>query len=84
MNELQNPQVKRMRKYAAGFTASFKVDKVPLDAPIPKHTGFARRPLPFDELTITGTTADGKTKTIHCGPYSPELLAATQAALENK
>jgi len=71
---LKDPQLKRIRKTIIHFSPQFKEKGIPFHAPIPKDTGFCRRPLPRDYLIVVGTLKSGNTKKINCGCFSQELL----------
>ena len=83
LTSLRNPEVKRIRKSVSDFSASFQDKEVPLDAPVPTHGGYCRRPLPYDYLYIVGTNVEGKEETIMCGLYSSDLLKAIREHIDN-
>ena len=82
LSGLRNPMVKRIRKPLSNFIASFHDTEVPLDAPVPKHGGYCRRPLPYDYLYIVGTTDEGKEEIFMCGLYSSDLLETIRKQID--
>jgi len=81
---IRNPEIKRIRKVQASFTASFSDKEVSLDAPIPQDTGYCLRPLLRDYLYVYGKTTTGREKRISCGLFSSELLKQVTEHIRTK
>ncbi len=82
ISALKNPEIKRIRKTFASFQASFCDQEIPLDAPLPKDSGFCRRPLARDFLYVVGNRTNGKQSSIRCGSFSTELLDAVRKQIQ--
>lgn len=83
ISTLKNPEIKRIRKTVASFQASFRDQEIPLDAPLPKDSGFCLRPLARDFLYVAGNRADGKQMYLRCGLFSNDLLNAVRKQIQS-
>jgi len=82
---LRDPKIKRIRKTAFSFPGS-KEREIPFSAPIPKDTGFCRRPLPRDFLYVieNGNDQNQNQKRICCGHFSQELLNTVKQKINSE